>query len=71
MGYKGRNFIDEMVEEFGYDYVVGYCLCSEYKLRKLAKEECDYEKKNALLKSARKFSNDVKRLAKERFDYGL
>ena len=71
MGYKNKNYIDEMVEEFGYDYVVGYCLCSEYRLRQLAKDEDDHEKKNALLKSARRFANDVKRLEKERFDYGL
>ena len=71
MGYKNKNYIDEMVEEFGYDYVAGYCLCSEYRLRQLAKDEDDHEKKNALLKSARRFANDVKRLAKERFDYGL
>lgn len=66
-----RNFIDDMVDEFGYDYVIGYCLCSEYDLRKRAGKEEDHEKAMKLLNTSRKYKTKAEKLTRERFDYGL
>ena len=71
MGYKNKSYLDDMVDEFGYDYVIGYCLCSEHRLRELAEDEDDREKRAGLLKRANRFANDRSRLAKERFEHGL
>lgn len=71
MGYKKRTFVDDMVEVFGYDYVIGYCLCSEYNLKNLADMEEDADKRSALIKKANRFANDASRLTRERFEYGL
>lgn len=71
MGYKKRTFVDDMVDVFGYDYVIGYCLCSEYNLKNLAEMEEDADKRSALIKKANRFSNDASRLTRERFEYGL
>lgn len=71
MGFKGRSYIDDLVDEFGYDYVIGYCLCSEYRLISIAENEEDDEKRKSILKKANRFAQDRIRLARERFDYGL
>lgn len=71
MGYKKRTFVDDMVDVFGYDYVIGYCLCSEYNLKNLAGMEEDADKRSALIKKANRFANDASRLTRERFEYGL
>lgn len=71
MGFKKRTFIDDMVDMFGYDYVIGYCLCNEYNLKKLAENENDPEKKEALIKNARRSKNYANNLMKERLDNGL
>ena len=71
MGCKKRTFIDDMVDQFGYDYVIGYCLCNEYNLKKLAENENDPEKKEAFIKNARRSKNCANNLMKERLDNGL
>ena len=71
MKYKKRTYIDDMVDLFGYDYVIGYCLCSAHNLSNLAKSEPDQEKKEVMMRKARKFESDVNRLSRERFDYEL
>lgn len=71
MGYKNRSFVDDMVDVFGYDYVIGYCLCSAYNLKNLAEKETDEEKRNVFMKKSHKFENDASRLTRERFEYGL
>ena len=68
---KKRTYIDDMVDLFGYDYVIGYCLCSAHNLSNLAKSEPDQEKKEVMMRKARKFESDVNRLSRERFDYEL
>ena len=30
MKKRNSDFINELVDMFGYDYVIGFCLCSEY-----------------------------------------
>ena len=49
MKYKKRTYIDDMVDLFGYDYVIGYCLCSAHNLSNLAKSEQDQEKKQIMI----------------------
>lgn len=71
MSNKNRNYIDDMVDLFGYDYVIGYCLCSEYDLLKKAKKEEDAEKAKHLKSIAKKYSMKADQLVKERYDYGL
>ena len=71
MKYKKRTYIDDMVDLFGYDNVIVYCLCSAHNLSNLAKSEQDLEKKQIMMRKASKFESDVNRLTRERFDYGL
>ena len=71
MRYEKRTYIDNMVDLFGYDYVIGYCLCSAHNLSNLAKSEPDQEKKQLMMRKASKFESDVNSLSRERFDYGL
>ena len=71
MPKKSRNYIDKMVEIFGYDYVIGYCLCSEYDLRGRAEREHDEEKRKSMNKIANKYSNKCEQLMAERFNNGL
>lgn len=66
-----KNIIDDMVDVFGYDYVIGYCLCSEYKLKNMAETEQDEYKREKLLANARRSRSDAERLTRERCDYGL
>lgn len=71
MGYRNRSYIDDMVDEFGYDYVIGFCVCSAYNLRSMADNEPDLDKADNMLRKANRFDADKKRLIKERFERGL
>lgn len=71
MKRRNRNYIDDMVDQFGYDYVIGYCLCSAYNLKNLAENEEDEEKAFIMMRKSNRFSEDASRLSKERFEYGL
>lgn len=71
MSKNNRNFVDDMVDMFGYDYVIGFCLCSEYDLRNKANNETDYEKAKRLRNIARSYKANAERLTRERIDNGL
>lgn len=60
-----------MVELFGYDYVIGFCLCSEYDVRRRAEFEEDEGKRRKLLGIASKYKAKVNELTRERIDNGL
>lgn len=66
-----RDYIDDMVDVFGYDYVIGYCLCSEYDLKNKARKEEDEGKIRMYLKSAKRYANKVEDLTRERMQNGL
>ena len=66
-----KNFIDDMIPEFGYDYVIGHCLCSEYDLRNKADREDDEDKKRRYLKTAQMYKKKAESLTRERIDNGL
>ena len=66
-----RDYIDDMVDVFGYDYVIGYCLCSEYDLENKASKEEDEGKVRMYLKSAKRYANKVEDLTRERMQNGL
>lgn len=68
---KNRNYIDDMVDVFGYDYVIGFCLCSEYDVSKKAEFEEDEGKRRKLLGIASKYKAKANELTKERIDNGL
>lgn len=68
---RNKNFIDDMVDVFGYDYVIGYCLCSEYDLKQKASKEEDREKAKRFLMSAGKYATKANQLTRERIDNGL
>lgn len=71
MKNKRKNFIDEMVDVFGYDYVIGFCICSEYDVRKKAEKEEDKERVKMLLSTARRYSEKAEQLTRERIENGL
>ena len=71
MSKNNRNFIDDMVDMFGYDYVIGHCLCSEYDLRNKADREEDEGKKRRYLKAAQMYKKKAEALTRERIDNGL
>ena len=71
MSKNNRNFIDDMVDMFGYDYVIGFCLCSEYDLRNKADREDDEGKKRRYLKIAQMYKKKAEALTRERIDNGL
>ena len=71
MSKNNRNFIDDMVDMFGYDYVIGFCLCSEYDLRNKADREEDEDKKRRYLKTAQMYKKKAEALTRERIDNGL
>ena len=71
MSKNNRNFIDDMVDMFGYDYVIGFCLCSEYDLRNKADREEDEGKKRRYLKTAQMYKKKAEALTRERIDNGL
>lgn len=68
---KKRNYIDDMVDIFGYDYVIGFCLCSEYDLRNKAETEEDEDKAKRYIITANKYKAKGEQLTKERIDNGL
>ena len=71
MSKNNRNFIDDMVDMFGYDYVIGHCLCSEYDLRNKADREEDEGKKRRYLKTAQMYKKKAEALTRERIDNDL
>ena len=71
MAKNNRSYIDNMVDLFGYDYVVGYCICSEYDIRCRAENEEDEAKKARLIKMANRYKMDADRLTRERVENGL
>ena len=71
MSKNNRNFIDDMVDMFGYDYVIGFCLCSEYDLRNKADREEDEGKKRRYLKIAQMYKKKAEALTRERTDNDL
>lgn len=71
MSKNNRNFIDDMVDMFGYDYVIGHCLCSEYDLRNKAGREEDEGKKRRYLKIAQMYKKKAEALTRERIDNDL
>ena len=71
MSKNNRNFIDDMVDMFGYDYVIGHCLCSEYDLRNKADREEDDGKKRRYLKIAQMYKKKAEALTRERIDNDL
>ena len=66
-----RKDIDAMVDEFGYDYVIGYCLCSEYDVMNKAENETDEKKKKNLYRVANKYRVKAEQLTRERIANGL
>ena len=68
---KKKNYIDDMVEVFGYDYVIGFCLCSEYDVRRRINTEEDKDKRIRLNSIANKYKAKANELIKERFENGL
>ena len=71
MSKTNRNFIDEMVDVFGYDYVIGFCLCTEYDLKNKAAREEDDGKSKSLAKIANKYGAKAEQLTRERMENGL
>ena len=71
MSKNNRNFIDDMVDMFGYDYVIGFCLCSEYDLRNKADREEDEGKKRRYLKIAQMYKKKAEAVTRERIDNDL
>lgn len=68
---KRKNYIDDMVEVFGYDYVIGFCLCSEYDLRKKIKNQKDKEKAAHMTKIANGYARKAEQLITERLNNEL
>ena len=68
---SNRNFIDDMVDIFGYDYVIGFCLCSEYDIRKRADKTEDEEKAAKLYATAKRYADKAEQLTRERVENGL
>lgn len=71
MKRRKRNFIDDMVEMFGYDYVIGYCMCSEYDIRNKAEKEEDETKKKKMIFTANRYGAKAEQLTRERMENGL
>lgn len=71
MSNKKTNFLDDMVDMFGYDYVIGHCLCSEYDILNKAESEPDEKKKKYLYGVAKKYKVKAEQLTRERIANGL
>ena len=71
MGKKNNNFLDDMVDMFGYDYVIGHCLCSEYDVMNNAENETDEKNKKNLYRVANKYRVKAEQLTRERIANGL
>lgn len=68
---RKRDYIDDMLDVFGYDYVIGFCLCSEYDVRNRLEKEEKEERKNKLENVANHYRKKAERLLRERFDNEL
>ena len=70
---KKRNYskIDELLEMFGYDYTIGYCLCTEYEMEKQIKEIEDEEARKRKERSKSWYRMHAERLIRERVADGL
>lgn len=68
---RDGSFIDDMVDEFGYDYVIGFCLCSAYDITNKANNEKDKDRANKLMSAARKYKAKAEKLTRERIENGL
>ena len=68
---KKSSNIEEMINEFGYDYVIGFCLCSAYDVRTKAETEEDETRKKRLLNIADSYDKKAGSLLKERIENGL
>ena len=71
MARKRIDVVDEMVDVFGYDYTIGYCLCSEYNIKARAEEATDEMEKKRLCGTARSYKKLADRLMRERIENGL
>lgn len=71
MSKKNNNFLDDMVNMFGYDYVIGFCLCSEYDLRQKADAETNPSRKKYFNSVANNYKRSADNLTRERIDNGL
>lgn len=71
MARKRIDVVDEMVDVFGYDYAIGYCLCSEYNINARAEESVDEMEKKRLYGTARSYRKQADRLMRERIENGL
>ena len=71
MANQKKNFVDNMVDVFGYDYVIGHCLCSSYDLANKASKETDRDKAKRLYNASRKYNDKAEQLTRERINNGL
>lgn len=71
MGKQNRNFVDDMVDIFGYDYVIGFCLCSEYDLNNKADRTDNAETAKKMRRIAKNYGAKAEQLTRERVDSGL
>lgn len=68
---RKRDYIDNMLDVFGYDYVIGFCLCSEYDVRNRLEKEEKEERKVKLEKVANHYKRKAEILIRERFENDL
>ena len=71
MKKRNSDFINELVDMFGYDYVIGFCLCSEYDLRQKADAETNPGRKKYFHSVANNYKRSASNLTRERIDNGL
>ena len=71
MKKRNSDFINELVDMFGYDYVIGFCLCSEYDLRQKADAETNPSRKKYFHSVANSYKRSASNLTRERIDNGL
>ena len=71
MKKRNSDFINELVNMFGYDYVIGFCLCSEYDLRQKADAETNPSRKKYFHSVANNYNRSASNLTRERIDNGL
>ena len=71
MKKRNSDFINELVDMFGYDYVIGFCLCSEYDLRQKADAETNPSRKKYFNSVANNYKRSASNLTRERIDNGL
>ena len=71
MKKRNSDFINELVDMFGYDYVIGFCLCSEYDLRQKADSETNPSREKYFHSVANNYKRSASNLTRERIDNGL